>query len=414
MIKFERFELENGLRVLVHEDDSTPMAAINIVYDVGSKDEDPEKTGFAHLFEHLMFGGSENVPDFDGPLQLAGGDSNAFTNNDMTSFYDIVPAENIETAFWLESDRMMRLNFSEKSLDVQRKVVVEEFKETCLNQPYGDVWHHLMKLSYHQHPYQWPTIGKEPKHIEEAKLEDVRDFFYKYYRPNNAILSVAGNVTVQSVRELAEKWFGNIPKGNRPPRALPQELPHGKMDKMIQEKEVPLDALFIAFHMPERNHPDYFAVDLLSDVLSNGRSARFYRRLLKEQKLFNQIDAYITGHFEPGLLIIEGKPAEGVSIETAEEAIWKELEELKRKPIAETELQKLKNKIESTLVFSEMNALTKAMNLAYFELLGNAEMINDQADHYRNVTTKHLHEVANRILVRENCAELFYKAKTVE
>lgn len=411
MIQFERFELHNGLKVIVHEDDSTPMAAVNVLYNVGARDESPEKTGFAHLFEHLMFGGSANVTDFDTPIQMAGGDNNAFTNNDITNFYEVLPAENLETAFWLESDRMMALNFDEEVLEVQRKVVLEEFKETCLNEPYGDVWHHIADMAYKVHPYRWPTIGKVPKHVEDATIEDVKAFFYTHYRPNNAILSVAGHVKTAEVRRLAEKWFGEIPRGAKRQRQLPQEPPQKRFEKRINEANVPVDALYLAFHMPSRYQRDYYVVDLISDVLSNGSSSRLYRRLLKEQQLFSTIDCYVTGSIDPGLLVIEGHPAEGVSLEDAATAVWKELELLKAAPIPEKELQKLKNKMESTLIFSELNVINKAMNLGFFELLGDADLINQEVDLYREITTKDLHRAAKAILTEDNCSELFYKAK---
>lgn len=403
--------MKNGLRVLVHEDDSTPMVAVNVLYNVGARDESPDKTGFAHLFEHLMFGGSANVPDFDEPIQMAGGENNAFTNNDITNFYDIVPAQNIETAFWLESDRMLSLNFDEKVLDVQRKVVVEEFKETCLNQPYGDVWHHISDMAYKVHPYRWPTIGKAPKHVEDATMEDVRGFFFNYYRPNNAILVVSGKVTVERARKLTEKWFGDIPPGEIPSRNIPQEPPQKKLQRRLNQANVPVDALYLAFHVPSRLDPDYYPVDLLSDILCNGSSSRLYHRLLKEQQLFTNIDCYITGSIDPGLLIIEGKPAEGVSLEQGEIAIWKELEELKAGPIPEKELEKVKNKVESSLVFSEQNVLNKAINLAYFELLGEAELINREADLYQQVSAEDILRVARQVLTQENCSELYYKAE---
>jgi len=411
VIQFEKFELSNGLKVVVHEDDSTPMAAVNVLYNVGARDESPDKTGFAHLFEHLMFGGSANVPDFDTPIQMAGGENNAFTNNDITNFYDILPAENLETAFWLESDRMMSLNFDEQVLEVQRKVVVEVFKETCLNEPYGDVWHHIADMAYKVHPYRWPTIGKLPKHVEDATLQDVKTFFYKYYRPNNAILVVAGKVQTAEVRRMAEKWFGDIPPGPKHLRQLPQEPPQKRLEKRINEGNVPVDALYLAFHMPSRYQREYYVVDLISDVLGNGSSSRLYRRLLKERELFSAIDCYVSGSIDPGLLIIEGKTADGVSLEQGAEAIWQELEALKAAPVPERELQKLKNKVESTLQFSELNILNKAINLAFFELLGDAGIINQEAKLYQEVSTEELHKAAQAILTEENCSELFYKAK---
>ncbi len=411
MIEFSRFELANGLRVVVHEDNSTPMIAVNILYNVGARDESPDKTGFAHLFEHLMFGGSANIPNFDEPIQLAGGDNNAFTNNDITNFYNVLPAENIETAFWLESDRMFSLNFSKESLETQRKVVLEEFKETCLNQPYGDVWHHISDMAYKVHPYRWPTIGKIPKHVEDATLADVKTFFYKYYRPNNAILVVSGNTTTDKVKVLAEKWFGQIPKGTIPEKNIPQEPTQQELAYKVHAAKVPIDSLYLAFHISGRADKDYYATDLLSDVLSNGASARLYRRLLKEQKLFNHIDAYITGNIDPGLLIIEGKPAEGVTLEEGKVAIWKELEELKKDLIPEQELLKYKNKVESALVFSEISILNKAMNLAFFELLGDINLINTEKEIYQKVTVEDIQHLAQTIFVKENCSELHYLAE---
>ncbi len=411
MIQFERFQLNNGLTVIVHEDKATPMATVNLLYKVGSKDEQPDKTGFAHLFEHLMFSGSENIKDFDIPIQNAGGESNAFTNKDITNFYAVLPAPNLETAFWLESDRMAGLSFEEEGLKVQRKVVVEEFKETCLNQPYGDAWHHLMGLAYKVHPYNWPTIGKEISHIEDATMADVKAFFHQYYRPNNAILVVSGNVKTTEVLKLADKWFGSIPAGTQPKKETIHEPPQEEFRFKEVVKAVPLDIIYLAFHIPNRNHPDYHKIDLLSDVLSNGASARLFRRLLKEQKLFTDIDCYITGSLDPGLFIIEGKPAHGVTIEQAEAAIWKELDQLKAERISEHELQKLKNKVESLLAFSESSSMTKAMNLAFFELIGDANLINQQADSYQKVTVEDIYEMANQVLRKENCSELRYLAK---
>lgn len=410
MIEYSRFQLANGLRVIVHEDTSTPMVAFNLLYDVGARDESPDKTGFAHLFEHLMFSGSANVPDVDDQIQLAGGENNAYTTNDNTNFYSTVPADNLELIFWLESDRMMSLNINENSLDIQRKVVVEEFKETCLNQPYGDSWHHIAELAYKVHPYQWPTIGKVPKHIEEATLEDVREFYDRFYQPNNAVLSVSGNVTVERVKELCEKWFADLPTREASKRQLPQEPPQTQLCKRVNHANVPADALFLAFHVPARHEPDYYVVDLLSDLLANGGSSRLYRRLQKEQKLFNQIDAYVTGSMDPGLLIIEGRPMEGVTLEEAEAAVWKELEELKTDLVQEVELQKLKNKAESTLIFSEASALNKALNLAYFEALGKPELINQEVDFYNKITVEDLRRLAKQVFKEENCTEVLYKA----
>ena len=410
VIEYERHVLTNGLRVLIHEDKSTPMVAVNVLYDIGSKDENPAKTGFAHLFEHLMFGGSANIPDFDDPIQMAGGENNAFTNNDMTNFYDVLPAENLEVALWLESDRMLSLNFDEKVLETQRKVVVEEFKETCLNEPYGDVWHHISDLAYKQHPYRWPTIGLEPKHVEDAVMQDVKDFFFHFYRPNNAILVVAGNVKPKKALQLAEKWFGDIPAGEVAKRRLPTEPTQMEYREKTVEAKVPVDAIYLVFHTCSRTHPDFYAVDLLSDVLASGASSRLYRRLLKEKKLFSHIDCYITASNDPGLLIVEGKPANGVSMEDAEKAVWEELEQLVASPISTAELEKIVNKSESSLVFSEVSVLNKAINLAFFELVGDASIINRETSLYQNVTVEEMQRVAKEVLRWENCSKLVYKS----
>lgn len=410
MIEFTRHTLDNGLRIIVHEDQSTPMAAVNIVYQVGSRNESPDKTGYAHLFEHLMFSGSKNAPNFDEPLQLAGGESNAYTNCDLTNYYDILPAENLETAFWLESDRMLNLQLTEKSLEIQRKVVTEEFKETCQMPPYGDVWHNLMALTYKQHPYRWPVIGRTIQHIEKAKLEDVRSFFDHYYCPSNAVMVVAGSVKHDEVVRLAEKWFGEIPEGVKNGAPVPQEPVQQEPNVMHKRKKVPMDALYMAFHMPNRLDKDYYAIDLLSDVLCNGNSSRLFRKLKKDQELFADIDCYITGHIDPGLLIIEGKPAEGVSLQKAEDAIWSELNQIKEELISARELQKLKNKLESSLVFSEATVLNKAINLAFFELLSDAELVNRESELYHAVQVEDIQRVARQILQPNNCSTLWYEA----
>lgn len=408
MIAFSKFELDNGLKVIVHQDKSTPMVAVNILYDVGSKDEQISKTGFAHLFEHLMFGGSKNIPDFDTPIQLAGGENNAFTNSDITNYYDVLPSDNLETALWLESDRMKQLDFSEQSLDIQRKVVTEEFKETCLNVPYGQTWHYLSEMAYKVHSYQWPTIGKVPAHIEEAMLEDVKAFFYKFYRPNNAILTLAGNISPAEGKSLAMKWFGDIERGEDYKRALLQEPRQKEFRQKIIKEAVPANAIYLAFPMKGRNHPDYYACDLLSDIFANGRSSRFFKTLYKEKQLFSQIDAYISGTFDPGLFIIDGKLMSKTSMETARSSIWEEINLLKDEGVLDEELQKIKNKVESSLIFSEISILNKAISLAYFEVMGDAELINRQIDFYQSVTVDDILRVANDILVESNCNELVY------
>lgn len=410
MISFERFTLENGLKVLVHEDPTTPMAVVNILYDVGARDEHPDKTGFAHLFEHLMFGGSVNIPSYDEPLQRVGGENNAFTSNDITNYYITLPAANLETAFWLESDRMMSLAFSEKSLEVQRNVVCEEFKQRYLNQPYGDVWLKLRPLAYKEHPYQWATIGKVLEHIEEATIEDVKAFFTKHYNPANAIMVVGGAVRITEVKALAEKWFGSIPASEKPLRNLPKEPAQTEERKETVKANVPLNAIYKVFHMPSRFENGYYEADLISDVLSRGNSSRLFKSLLKDQKLFSDINAYLTGSLDDGLFVVEGKPVAGISLEQAEEAIWVELEKLKNELVGADELTKVQNKVESTMVFSEMSLLDKAMNLAYFELLGDGNLLNTETQKYLSVTAEEIQAQAQNIFRKENSSTLYYLA----
>ena len=411
MVSFERFTLANGLQVLVHEDFTTSMAVLNVLYDVGARDENPNQTGFAHLFEHLMFGGSVNIPSYDEPLQRVGGENNAFTSNDITNYYITLPAVNLETACWLESDRMLSLAFSEKSLEVQKNVVCEEFKQRYLNQPYGDVWLKMRPLAYEKHPYQWATIGKNLTQIEEAKMEDVKAFFNQFYVPSNAILVVAGAVKTAEVKKMVEQWFGSIPSGVKPVRNLPQERAQLQEKRQNVEANVPLNALYMAFHMPARQDASYYAADLLSDILSRGNSSRLYRSLLKEQHLFSDINAYHLGSNDPGLFVVEGKPAPGVSMGAAEQAIWQELDRLKNEPVVEEELTKVKNKLESTMEFGEMSLLDKAMNLAYFELLGNAEDLNHETGKYMAVTAQEIQDQAQQIFRKENASILSYLAK---
>lgn len=410
MIEFNRFTLENGLKVIVHEDFTTPMAVLNILYDVGARDEEPNKTGFAHLFEHLMFGGSVNIPNYDEPLQRVGGENNAFTSNDITNYYITLPSTNLETAFWLESDRMLSLAFSEKSLDTQRNVVMEEFKQRYLNQPYGDVWLKLRPLAYQTHPYQWATIGQDLAQIENAKMEDVKAFFTKHYTPQNAILVVGGNVTTAEVKRLAEKWFAPIPAGNKYERNLPKEFPQQEARSLTVTANVPLNAIYIAFPMPARKDPMYQVFDLLGDILSQGQSSRLYNSLLKEQQLFSDINAYMTGSLDEGLFIVEGKLIAGVDKDVAEQAIWKELAKISSELVSELELTKVKNKSESIMAFSEMNLLDKAMNLAYYELLGDADLLNSEMDKYSAITAEQIKEAAKSTFVKEKSSTLYYLA----
>ncbi|CAK7088596.1 MAG: putative zinc protease [Enterocloster clostridioformis] len=408
-MKINKKIFDNGLRLVHNEDTSTQMVALNIVYDVGARDEHPEHTGFAHLFEHLMFGGSAHIPDYDAPLQLAGGENNAWTNNDITNYYLTVPKSNVETGFWLESDRMLELAFSEQSLEVQRAVVMEEFKQRCLNQPYGDVGHLLRPLAYQTHPYRWPTIGKDLSHIANATLDEVKEFFFRFYAPNNAVLAVTGNISWEETVRLTEKWFAPIPRRNVPVRQLPQEVVQTAERRQTVERNVPLDALFMAYHMCSREDADYYAFDILSDILSNGRSSRLTRRLVQEQKLFSSLDAYISGTRDAGLLHISGKPSAGVSLDQAEAAVRKELEELKQGLVGEQELEKVKNKFESTQIFGNINYLNVATNLAWFELTGQAEDIDREVDNYRVVTAEQLHRVAQQTFRDENGIVLYYQ-----
>ena len=410
MIQVNRYTLANGLRIVHNEDDSTQMVALNLLYDVGARDEDPSHTGFAHLFEHLMFGGSLHIPDYDTPVQNAGGENNAWTNNDITNYYITLPYQNVETGFWLESDRMLSLDFSPKSLEIQRQVVIEEFKQRNLNQPYGDASHLLRELAYESHPYRWPTIGKEIAHIAQATLEEVKDFFYRFYAPNNAILAVTGHISFEETIRLAEKWFGPIPARNISPRQLPAEKPQTAIRRKTVERKVPVDAIYMAFHMSNRMHPDYYVYDMITDILSNGRSSRFIQSLVQEQKLFTSIDAYISGSLDEGLHHVTAKPVEGVSLEQAEKAIWKELEKMKTVPVSEQELEKVKNRYESEQIFNNINYLNVATNLAFFELTGKAEDINEEVGKYRAVTAEQIQATSARCFVPENCSILYYKA----
>ena len=411
MIRFEKFVLQNGLRVIVHQDTSTPMAVMNIMYDVGARDEDPERTGFAHLFEHLMFGGSINIPGYDSPLQMAGGENNAYTSNDITNYYIQLPAENLETAFWLESDRMLSLAFGEKSLDVQRKVVCEEFKEHYLNKPYGDVWHKMRELAYKVHPYRWMTIGKELSHIENAKLDDVKNFFFKHYRPNNAIMVVAGNVTIEKVKELAEKWFADIPAGEKYIRKLPQEPPQNEERKLEVKAEVPLDAFYKCWHIYPRNDKRYYIADLITEVLSGGGSSRLFQSLVKEKKIFSAVECYHSGSLDAGTLVIEGKLVKGIKMEDAEKAVEAELEKMRTEKVTTTELQKVKNKVESLIAFEDMSLTNRANSLAFYELLGDAEQMNHELEKYNVVTAEDILNESRIIFRPENSNTLYYYTK---
>ncbi|MCH4896698.1 insulinase family protein [Marinilabiliaceae bacterium JC040] len=411
MIKYDKFVLDNGLTVIVHQDKSTPFVCMNILYKVGAIHENPERTGFAHLFEHLMFGGSTNIPDYDSPLQVAGGDNNAFTTSDFTNYYLNLPKENIETAFWLESDRMLSLDFNQKSLDTQKNVVIEEFKQRYFNQPYGDVWLYLRPLAYKEHPYQWPVIGKKTEHIADANLDNVKDFFFSHYAPNNAIMCVSGNVETENIKSLSEKWFGDIPRRKLSVKDIKKEPKQKEARFLKLERDIPLDAIYKAYHMCDKNNKEFFATDLLSDVLSNGESSRLYQNLVKEKQIFQSIDAYLSGEVDEGLFIFSGKLAPNIDIELAEKELQKEINMIREEVISEYELEKVKNKVISNLIYSEVSYMNKALNLCHYELLGNAEQINQQAEQYKRVSKDDIQNIAKNILNDTNCSTIHYLKK---
>lgn len=408
MIQFQKFVLSNGLRVIVHPDFTTPMVAFNIIYDVGARDEHPDQTGFAHLFEHLMFGGSVHIPDYDEPLQMAGGENNAYTTNDITNYYIQLPAANIETAFWLESDRMLSLAFGQKSLDVQRKVVCEEFKEHYINKPYGDTWKYLRELCYTTHPYRWMTIGKELSHIENAQLEDVKTFFFKHYRPCNAVLCVAGPVKLEQIKQLSEKWFGPIESGKAYIRNIAPEPMQKSARRLSVTKDVPVSVIFKAWHIAPRLHADYYKADIITEILSGGQSSRLHQKLVKELQLFSQIDCYHTGSVENGLLVIEGKLLPQVSPEAGEEAINQEVLKICTERISDAELEKVQNKIESMISFEDLGLLSRANNLAFYELLGDAQMMNQEYEKYHAVSCDDILDYAAKTLTADQCNTLLY------
>ncbi len=412
MIAYHKHTLSNGLKVLIEQDRSTTMSAINVLYQVGSKNEHQDKTGFAHLFEHLMFGGSDHAPDFDEPLQMAGGENNAFTNNDYTNFYDSVPIQNIETALWLEADRMANLTLNQKSLDVQKKVVTEEFKEVCLNKPYGDAWHHMSSLCYKKHHYQWPTIGKDISHIRDASVADARAFYNNYYHPNNAILSISSPLSHPEIIDLCDKWFGDLAQTTE---AHITQGPQEPQQTAYREKtiygDVPSPMVLMAFHMPGRTAKDYCSCDLISDILANGKSCRFYQSLIKEKEIFSDIDCYISGSVDTGLLIIEGRPMPNIDIQESIKHVWEQLEHIKTSTIKERELQKLKNKVISSLCLSDLSIMSKSMSMAYFEHLGQIELMNEQERIYESVSSEDILASANRYLREENLNVLYYLPK---
>lgn len=406
MIEFEKYKLDNGLKVILHHDKTTPMVVVNTLYDVGARDEYEDKTGFAHLFEHLMFGGSKNIEDFDKELQNAGGESNAFTSNDLTNYYEILPASNVETALWLESDRMLSLAFTDKSLEVQRNVVIEEFKQRYLNQPYGDVWLELRPLAYEKHPYKWATIGKDISHIEKAEMSDVKSFFKKFYTPSNAILCISGNFEAPQLKRLIEKYYGSIPGGLKPSRILPSESKQNKLREKSIQRDVPADAFYYAFRMPERMNVGYYLGDFLSDAIGKDQSSLLNVSIKKEQGLVSEINAFITGSHDDGLFLITGKLSTGIDFETLDKALWIQLEEIKKKGFPSRKLNALKNKLSTAKEFQEQGLLNRSISLSLFELLGDANGINEEIEIYNRITNEDILGFANSILHKNNCSLL--------
>jgi predicted Zn-dependent peptidase len=414
MINYKKFILENGLRVLVHEDKSTPLIAINILYDVGSRDEDQTMTGLAHLFEHLMFEGSLNIPDYDTPLQLVGGENNAFTSNDITNYYLTVPSENIETGFWLESDRMLQLDFSQKNLETQRNVVIEEFNQRYFNQPYGDATLKLRPLAYKVHPYRWPTIGMDMTHIKSIDLEQVKSFFFSHYAPNNAIVALTGNIEYDRAFKLTRKWFGPIEKRAIRSRNLPVEPQQTEARIITVERDVPSTALYKVWHVGPRNGKDFYTLDLITDLLAGGESGRLYTKLVREKKLFSEINAYLTADIDPGLIIVQGKLMKGIDIQHADESVNEVITDLQRGEVTTGEMEKVKNKFESSTVFSNTSILNKAANLSFCELLGNPALINNEVDLYRNVSHGMVIEALEKYFIPTNCSTINYMSTRQE
>lgn len=411
MLKFEKFTLPNGLRLIVNEDKSTPLIALNILYQVGSRNENQDRTGFAHLFEHLMFGGSVNAPSFDEPLQMVGGENNAFTSSDITNYYITLPVENFETGLWLESDRMLELDFSEESLKIQQNVVSEEYRQRYLNQPYGDVWLLLNPLAFKVHPYQWPTIGKNIEHIQNATLADVKSFFYSHYAPNNAIITVSGNINAQKALELITKWFGPIEKRNISKSPIPAEPEQTEKRELTVKRKVPFDAIYKAWHIPGRKESGFLVYDLITDLLAGGRSGRLLQRLVKEKGMFSDINAFVAGSLDPGLLVISGKLMKGYSVSDGNKAIEGIIDELKTSLVNSTELEKVKNKFESNFLIGNTNILNKAMSLSYYEMLGDADILNTETERYSKITPEEIKQAALKTFIDNNCSTLYYLAE---
>jgi zinc protease len=408
MIEFERHTLSNGLKVIVHNDESTPMVTTNLLYDAGSRDEDPEATGFAHLFEHLMFEGSENVPVFDTPVMLAGGENNAFTNNDITNYYITLPANNLEIAYWLESDRMTGLDLSESRLANQKSVVTEEFRQRYLNQPYGDIFLLLRPLAYKVHPYMWAAIGKDIGHIEKADSTRVRQFYRRHYSPSSAILCVAGAVKPDDAFRMAEKWFAGIPSTEKVARVLPEEPQQKERRELTVYRDVPAAQLIMAFHTGARESRDFYVLDLLTDILSGCDSGRFPSVLVRKKELFTDADIYLSGEIDPGLVIFSGRVKSGVEIKEAEAAVMHELNKLASEAVTGAELEKARNRYESIRLLSYLSAANKAFSLAFHELLGGADGINTEIARYMSVTAAEITDSSARTFAPGNCSVIHY------
>lgn len=412
MIEYKEWKLSNGLNVVLNVDKNTPLVAVNLMYDVGAKNENANRTGMAHLFEHLMFSGSKNAPNYDQLLQKAGGENNAFTSNDLTNYYVTLPKENLELALWLEADRMCDLNLDQNSLDVQKKVVIEEFKQRYFNQPYGDVWLKLRPLCYKKHPYQWPTIGKSIEQIEAVSLSDAQNFYRQFYSPNNCTLSISGNVSQSTVENLVEQYFGDKPAAEIKRPSYEWESIQSQKRQSTITADVPFDAIYMAFPVEAKNERGYHLADVLTDILSGGSSSRFYYSLVKEQQLFGEISAYLTGETEPGLLVISGKLSEKTSFEQAEKAVWKEIELLITNGLEENELEKVINKKLTAEVYSELQILNKAIKLAFFKNQGILEEVNNTMATFRSLQEKEIIEYAVSHLQESKCNLLHYcKAK---
>ena len=409
MIPYRKTTLDNGLTVVVNRDRASKLAAVNLLYKVGARNEDPSRTGFAHLFEHLMFRGTRDVPDFDLRVQLASGDNNAFTNNDYTDFYITLPLDNVQTALWLESDRMQGLDITPAKLETEKKVVIEEFRQRYLNQPYGDQTMLLRGLAYRVHPYRWATIGLTTDHIASATLDEVRTFYRTHYRPSNAVLSISADLEEERMLELAGTWFGRLEDRPGADAPIPQEPPQEEPRRLEVVRDVPASTLTLAYHMGGRTSADFHTADLVSDLLSNGDSSRLYRRLVRERRLLSTVNAYITGDVDPGLFVLTGHLLPGTTPQQAEEALLGEVRDLAENPPGDYECEKVKNKFEANTLFGEINVMNKAMNLGFYEMLGDIGLVNRETAIYRSIAPDEIADFCRRTFRPENSSTLLYE-----